>query len=326
MKIAFMGTPEFSAYVLKELNNNFDIVWVMSQPSKKRGRGGKISSSPVVEYAVEQKIPYFETSKITEELQKDLDKLEKPDLIVVVAYGVLIPQWFLDLQTLPPLNIHYSLLPKYRGAAPVARAIMNGDKKTGISIMQIVKALDAGDIVIQKELEIKDTDTAESLTWELTKQGTKILTETMPLYLKSEMPLIKQETLEESSYAKKLSKDEAFIDWTLSARNIFNKIRGLNPWPLAISNFREKEIKILETQVRLDALELLKQNSNQNTTNGSKNKFKEGQIIEVSKQHLSILCGEGVLDIISLKPQNKAKMTYKDFINGYKPKVGDIFT
>ena len=310
MKIGFMGTPDFAAFVLDKLSKKHELVWVLSQPSKKRGRGKKLSYSPVIQYAVDNELKYFEVDKITDSLLEELNKLDRPDVIVVVAYGVIIPEWFIQEYDNKLLNIHYSLLPKYRGAAPVARAIMDGETKTGVSVMQIVKALDAGDIVIQKSIPIQDDDTTETLTWRLTKLGTELLDIILDDYVHKRIQLKEQEH-SMATYAKKLSKEEARIDWSDSAVNIVNKVRALNPWPLASTSFNGTEIKILKVKLRTDFK--------------AKTSFVAGQIIELNKQHLSVLTGDAVVDIVELKPQSRSKQTFKDFVNGYKPALGDLF-
>jgi len=231
MKIAFLGTPELSAYVLQKLHDGgFDVKWVATQPDRESGRGRKITAPAVKTKAQALSIDVIQSDEFDRPFFDKIKEYGPIDLAIVIAYGLYIPTYFLDYPKHGCLNIHFSLLPSYRGAAPVARAIMGGAKETGVSIMKLAKGMDEGDIIAEEKLNIELADTTESLTWSLVKIGADLLMKTIPLYVDGKIKPIPQDSLKAiPSYADKISSEEKNIDWNKGAFEIHNKIRALYP-------------------------------------------------------------------------------------------------
>ena len=244
-KIIFMGTPEFSVPALRSLNSKHEIMSVYTQPPKKKSRGQKIIKSPIHIEAEKLKL----SVRFPENLNNDIDykfiKDSNVNFVIVVAYGQIIPKKFLDIKNLIFLNIHASLLPKWRGAAPIQRSIMAMDKKTGISIMKIVPKLDAGPYILQRSTNIKDLDNHQSLSRKLSEIGSKSILEALLLFEKGEPRFINQQE-KLVTYAKKIEKKESEISWDESSVKLIAKIRGLNPYPGVWLNTRVVELKSLK--------------------------------------------------------------------------------
>lgn len=311
VKIGFFGTPEISAYVLKELYDaGFEISWVVTQPDRKAGRGLKLSPPPVKLKAQELGLKVFQSEKFDRELY-DSVMLHPVDLSVVIAYGSYIPTYFINSSDLNPLNIHVSLLPKYRGAAPVARAIMNGDDVSGVTIMKVVKEMDAGDIVAQKQVEISQQDNVDTLTWKLVKEGVKLLVSVIPSYLNSSIKVVKQsETGITPSYAEKILAKDKVINWTKKAKEIHDQVRALYPWPVAEAKINDIDIKITKTS-------LVSYHSD----------AEAGEIVDISRKNgtMTVSTNEGVLLVEKVQPFGKREMQVSEFINGYKIEKGMRF-
>lgn len=304
MKIAFFGTALFSSIVLEKLINKYDISYVVTQMDKKQGRGQKLIPTAVKEKAINNNIEVFQTDIFNKSFFEKLSK--KPiDLAIVVAYGLYIPSYFITYPKYSCLNIHFSLLPKYRGAAPVARAIINGDKTTGVSIMKLAKEMDAGDILVSKEIKIEKIDTTETLSLKLTNLGTDLLIENIDNYINGKIKLVKQSELGIPSYANKILKEEKILNWNEEAELIERKIRAFNPWPIVETKLNNLNIKILKARVIYD---------NSDCLPGTiyKTDQKEGLLIAQT--------GKNSLLIEKVLPFGKREMNVSDFLNGYKIK------
>ncbi len=315
MDIVFFGTPELSAFVLKELHkNNFSIKGVVTQPDRKSGRGLSLTPPPVKELADKLGIKILQSERFDKKLFSDIKDLGGVDLAVVVAFGCYIPTYFIHYLNNKILNIHFSLLPRYRGAAPVARAIMNGEKESGVTIMELNKEMDTGDIVIQKKIMIADGDNTDTLSWKLVKEGTQLLIEHVGDYLEGKIkPLPQSQIAVVPSYAQKLNAEERFIDWSMSALDICNLIRGLYPWPIAESRIGSYTIKFINARVvDLD---------------GAVSDLNAGVVVDVDKKHgfFTVMTGNGLLLVEKVKPSGKKEMDVSSFLNGYALKKGMRF-
>ena len=291
-------------------NAGFNISWVITQPDRKSGRGLKVTPPPVKTKAQELGIKVFQSEKFDREIFNKVSS-ETVNLSVVVAYGSYIPSYFINSSDLPPLNIHTSFLPKYRGAAPAARAIMNGENTTGVTIMKLAKQMDTGDIVVQKEIEISQEDDSSSLTWKLIKEGTELLISVIPLYLVGKLDVVEQrQTNIMPSCAEKITAEDKKIDWSKSAKEIHNKVRALYPWPVAEARINNTDIKIIKTG-----------------WSSCESIGKPGNIIDVSRKEnkIAVSTCDGVLLIEKVQPFGKREMTISEFINGYKIEKGMRF-
>lgn len=295
IRVVFMGTPDFAVSILDALILNTNVVMVVTQPDKLVGRKKELKSSPVKERALDQKIEVFQPDNI----KIDFEKVREcnPDLIVTCAYGQIVPKEVLDIPKLGCINVHASLLPKYRGGAPIQHAIINGDTITGITIMYMDIGMDTGDIISRKELPIDINDTSEMLHDKLSKLGAELLLETLPEIIKGTNPRIKQ-NLEEVSYAPVIKREDEHLDFNDTALNIYNKVRGLNSWPLANMIFKGEECKVIEGYM------------------GEDKKGIPGEIVDIKKDAIGIKCLDKVYYITKLKPFGKKAMEVKDYLNG----------
>lgn len=249
MKIIFMGTPEFSVPALSQLINEFEVSAVFTQPDRPKGRGKKLAMSPVKQLAVNYNIPVYQPQKIrNNEEMIEIIKNIKPDFIVVVAFGQILPKEVLDIPKYGCINLHASLLPKYRGAAPINWCVINGESKSGNTTMLMDVGLDTGDILLTEEMELPGTMSAGELTDILMNSGAELLVKTIKGIVNNEIKPVKQEN-EFSSYASKLGKEMAKINWEQSNVNIHNFIRGLNPWPIAYTHYENIVMKIYKSKV-----------------------------------------------------------------------------
>ena len=311
MKIIFMGTPDFAVAPLEALiKNGYEVTLVVTQPDKEKGRGKEISMSPVKECALKYGIPVFQPVKIREEKAVAELKKYEADIFVVAAFGQILSEEILNMPRLGSINIHASLLPKYRGAAPIQWSLLNGDEKTGVTIMQMAKGLDTGDILTKKEYDILPTDTGESLFDKLMYLGAELLIETLPELQKGSIVPIKQND-DESSYAGKITKEMGNIDWSEDTKKIERYVRGLNSWPSAYTHLNGKTLKIWEAYVAEDTLG---------------KGLKPGTLISQSKDALFIKTGDGALKVTKLQLEGKKRMSVHDFLLGYEIKDGTVFT
>lgn len=305
MKIIFMGTPDFAAKALEALDNQgHEIVLVVTQPDKERGRGKQVSQSPVKEYAVAHNIPVFQPIKIREKDNVEYLKGFDADICVVAAFGQILTEDILNMPKYGCVNIHASLLPKYRGAAPIQWSILNGEKQTGITIMQMDKGLDTGDMLMQKAIDIESDDTGESLFDKLMLLGADLICEALPKIEKGELTPIKQNE-EESTYAGKITKDMGLIDFNNDSEVIERYIRGLNSWPSAYTILNGKTLKIWKA-------EIAEADSSENA----------GCVINVTGSSILVKTGNGAISITELQLEGKKRMTVHDFLLGYKVEVG----
>ncbi len=296
IKIVFMGTPDFACNVLQSLiDNEYNVSLVVSQPDKYVGRKHILTNTPVKQLAIDNNIEVFQPEKIRSDYQKIVDI--NPDLIITCAYGQIIPEELINLPRLGCINVHASLLPKYRGGAPIHWAKINGEEKTGVTIMYMDKNMDSGDIISQEELVINNEDTTESLFDKLSILGANLLIETLPSILENNNDRIKQdETL--VSYAYNIKREDERINFDDYGVNIINKIRGLYSWPLANMEIDGIEYKILNAE-----FEEKKINS-------------VSTIVEIDKNKFGISCKDGVIYITDIKPFGKKAMDIKSFLNG----------
>ncbi|MEY8765649.1 MULTISPECIES: methionyl-tRNA formyltransferase [Francisella] len=297
LNIIFAGTPDISAQVLKDLyQSQHNIQAVLTQPDRAKGRGKKIQFSPVKEVAIANNTPVLQPLSF----KKDPQVLEqirelKPDVIVVIAYGIIVPQEFLDIPKYGCLNIHVSLLPKWRGAAPIQRAIQAGDSKTGICIMQMDAGLDTGDILNTLEIDIQDTDTSQSLHDKFAKLSIKPLLETL-----ENIDMIKSQPQQgEPTYAHKITKQEGLIDFTKSAKEISCHIRAFTPWPSAFFMLEGKQVKVGD-------FEILEKSANDEVT----------AITDITKNGFDIATNDRIIRFKQLQFPNKKMLNIADILNG----------
>jgi methionyl-tRNA formyltransferase len=312
-----MGTPEFAVPCLKGLAkaSKYDVIAVFTQPDKPKGRKFILTPPPVKICAEKYDIPVFQPATLKDENVISILKNLNPDFIIVVAYGKILPKKILDIPTYGCINVHASLLPQYRGAAPIGWAIVNGEKKTGITTMYMDEGLDTGDVLLQSEVDIEKDETEGELRERLSHVGASLLIKTLDCICEGEIERRKQDE-SQSSYAPILSKAHALIDWKKHANEIHNLVRGLNPWPCAMTTYAGKTLKIYKTeQLEIAAEPFLGKNC--------------GYIKNISP--LLVVCGGGtVIKLIEVQYEGKKRMAASDFINGRKldfvEQLGDKIT
>ena len=309
MKIVFMGTPDYAAGALEALiKAGHEVTAVVTQPDKAKGRSKELQFTPVKISALAHNIPVMQPVKIkTPEAMAELAKYEA-DVFVVAAFGQILSQAILDMPRYGCLNIHASLLPKYRGASPIQHVIIDGEQETGITIMQMDAGIDTGDMLYKKSIPIEDTDTYETLHDKLMVLGGEAIVEAISLLEKGALVPQKQQD-ELSCYAKLISKDMGIIDFNKPAVVIERLIRGLNPWPSAYTFYKGKQMKVWEATVE------------EGTINEQ-----PGTVVEVTKNTIKVACSEGLLCIMSLQLEGKKRMSTHDFLLGVKVQPGDVFT
>lgn len=303
-RIVFMGTASFSLAVLKMLiEEGYNIVGVVTQPDRYVGRKKVLTMPDVKVEALKYDIPVIQPARIKEDYQAVADL--KPDLIITAAYGQIVPQAVLNIPRLGCINVHASLLPLYRGGAPVHQAIIDGQEKTGVTIMYMVKKMDAGDMIAQKETPILEEDTVGILYDRLSDLGAKLLKETLPDILKGINQRIPQdENL--VTYAPTLSREDERLDWNMSARQVYNKVRGTNPWPGSYTTYQGKTVKIWAGQVH-QCENAMKHHAHQDN----------GTIVKIFKDAIGVKVNDGVYLITELQLEGKKRMSVKDYLNGH---------
>ena len=302
LNIVFMGTPEFSVPTLHALiKNKFNVFKAYTQPPKKSKRGQKVNPSPIEEFCKKNKISFSNPPNLNSEEELKIFKKLSPDIVVVVAYGQIIPKSFLDVVKFGFINIHASLLPKWRGAAPIQRAIMNGDKKIGVSIMKIKEKLDSGPVLTSKELELDQNVTHGEMEKKLSLMGADLLIESLKTVEAGTSKFIDQKH-SEATYAKKIDKAEAKINWNLDANKVLSHIHGLSPSPGAWFEFENERFKVLRAKI--------------STLNG-----KSSSVLDAN---LTIACKSNSIQILELQRQGKNKQTTKEFLLGKKIGNGSI--
>lgn len=322
MRILFMGTDEFAIPSLSTLfESKHELIGVVTQPDRPSGRGRKLKASPVKKLAGKLSISVYQPERVSDpDFVEEIRKLE-PELIVVAAYGQILKENVLDCPSVACVNVHPSLLPKYRGAAPIQRAIIDGEKQTGVTIILMDEGEDTGDIVTQKPVKIEREDTAISLKDKLSKIAADILIEVVDKTQESgDLPHIPQKD-DEATYAPKLTKEDGKIDWSKSAEDTYNLVRGSLPWPGAYTYYNGKMIKIISSEA------VSEDDSNDAASEAEPlaERLLPGTIIVKSKKKIEVVTGEGKLVVNELQPANKRKMDARDFINGYRLKTGVRF-
>lgn len=296
IKVVFMGTPIFSVPILEGLIDNYNVVGVVSQPDKKVGRKQIIKATPVKEVAVKNNIKVLQPSNIKENYKEILDL--NPDIIITCAYGQIVPKEVLDYPEYGCINVHASLLPKHRGGAPIHRAIINGDKKTGVTIMYMDTKMDSGDIISSREINIEDSDNLETLHDKLSFLGKDLLLETLPSIINNTNKRIKQDE-SKVTYSYNIKREEEHIDFNKTSREIFNLIRGLSPIPGAYVIFDNKEMKVYSSII-----------------SDKKYNKKCGQITNIYKNGIGVCTSDGEIIITDIKPFGKKRMLVSSYING----------
>ena len=299
MRVVFMGTPDIAATCLQKiLADGFDVVGVYTQPDRPKGRGMKMVASPVKQTAVAANIPVFQPENFREEETVQQLRDLKPDVCAVVAYGRILPQKVLDIPTFGCINIHASVLPKYRGSAPYQWAVLDGLKETGVTAMYLCREMDAGDIIDVSRTPIGENETAGELLDRLAVLGADLLSKTLARFDSGEKIVGTPQNPAEVSYAPMLDKTMCPIDWTKSARQVHDHVRGLHPWPVATMELQGKLFKVHETRV----------------VSGS---GEPGSILELNKNGLVIACGEGAVEIRSLQAEGGKRMAAPDYFRGH---------
>ena len=298
MRVVFMGTPDIAATCLKKiLADGFDVVGVYTQPDRPKGRGMKLVASPVKEVAVAAGIPVFQPENFREEETVEQLRALQPDICAVVAYGRILPQKVLDVPKYGCINIHASLLPKYRGSAPYQWAVLDGLTETGVTAMYLTREMDAGDIIDVSKTPIGENETAGELLDHLAVMGAELLSRTLTRFESGKVPATPQDAAG-VSYAPMLDKSMCPIDWTKTAQQVHNHVRGLHPWPVATMELQGKTFKVHATRV----------------VEGS---GKPGEILGLTKTGLRIACGEGAVEIISLQAEGGKRMAAPDYFRGH---------
>jgi methionyl-tRNA formyltransferase len=305
MVIAFFGTPQFAVPTLEALaSSRHQVALVVTQPDRRRGRGQKVTDAPVKAAARQRGIPVFQPDRLRNPEVADTLRASNPDIGVVAAYGKLIPADLLSLPRLGMVNVHASLLPKYRGAAPVHRAIINGDTETGVTIMQVVEALDAGDMLARTARPIGPDETSEELERALADDGARLLLDVLDRIEAGTVRAVPQDSAA-STYASRLTKEEGIIDWTLSAQQIHNRVRGLCPWPHAYSFLDGERVILLKTKVK-------------------SGRSKPGNI-DITGDGIEVGTGDGRILITELQPEGRRPMSTRDFLAGHPIPPGTTF-
>lgn len=303
--LVFCGTPQFAVPTLEKLvEAGFNVRLVITQPDRPKGRGLGLVASPVKQSALRLGLPIYQPEKIkqNEELRAKLDQIT-PAAIIVVGYGRIIPKWMLELPEHGNINLHASLLPKYRGAAPIQWAIAKGERVTGVTTMRLDEGLDTGHILLQKELAIVDEDTAETLSPRLAAIGAELMIDTLRGLAGSTISPVPQKD-DEATLAPLLKKEDGRIDFNRSAHEIYNRLRGFQPWPGAFTTFRGKALNVSAAKLASE-------------------KVPQAQLL-VKDDKLFVGCGESTaLELLEVQPEGKKRISALDFVHGYRPEVGE---
>lgn len=303
-----MGTPAFSAPILRMLvEEGYDVVSVVTQPDRPVGRKKVMTPTPVKEEALRLGLPVYQPEKLKnpEELQHVLDL--SPDLIITAAFGQILPSAVLEAPKLGAINVHASLLPEYRGGAPIHQAIIDGKLETGVTIMYMVDRLDAGDIISQRAIPIGREDHTGGMFEKLSVVGMELLRETLPSIIEGTNPRTPQDE-KGVTYARNISREQERIDWSKPAEAIYNQVRGLHPWPVAFTTFNDQNMKIWWTEPA-----------------ASSKSGRPGEVLELTDNAILVQTGEGALAITDLQPAGKKRMSAADYLKGPKIQAGDYF-
>lgn len=306
MRIVFMGTPQAAVPTLRRcVEDGHEVVAVWTQPDRPSGRGHKLAQSPVKDFALAHNLPVHQPQRIKTDEARHLFASHDADVAVVVAYGRILPEEFLRTPTRGCINVHFSLLPKYRGAAPTNWAIVNGEKETGVTTMFMEPTLDTGPILLQHSTKIGETETAPELMQRLSETGAELLSETLAR-LDELTPRPQNHT--EATFAPIIKKDDGLIDWTRPAEVIERAIRGFQPWPTAHTTFNAKGLTIWEAQALLTVSPLIQ----------------PGEVVVAYRDELVVQCGkQTALRVLEVQPEARKRLAARDFINGMHVKVSD---
>ncbi len=306
MRILFMGTPDFAVPCLQAIiDDGHTVVGVASQPDQPKGRGHKLTPPPVKVCAMENGIPVYQPETLKNDSFQGVLEEANPELIVVVAYGKILPKYILEYPQYGCVNVHASLLPKYRGAAPIQWSVINGEEKTGVTTMYMAEGLDTGDMILKAETPIGETETYGELHDRLSVMGAKLLMDTVEQIQNGTVTReVQDDSL--SCYAPMLSKETGHIDWTRSGAEILNLVRGTNPWPMSYSLYEGVPMKVINAVYTGDA------------------KGIPGEILWANKEGICIACGDGGILVKELQMQGSKRMRVESYLNGHEIRVGTV--
>lgn len=317
LRIVFMGTPEFAVPSLQALlDAGFDVVGVFTQPDRPRGRGYKVTHSPVKQAALAAGLHVFQPLRLRDEEALAALRSLQPDVIVVVAFGQLLPPTVLQLPPLGCVNVHASLLPKYRGAAPIQAAIAAGETVTGVTTMYMDEGMDTGDIILQRKVPIEPADDAGTLHDKLSRAGAELLVETLRRIEAGDAPRWPQDDAL-ATYAPKVEREHAAVDWRKPAEELFNHVRAYRPWPGAYTVHRGRMLKVL------DVVPLQEETAGERAPRGADGGPAPGQVVAVTNDGFVVQTGAGQLLVRRVQPPNAQAMSGRDYVNGYRLSVGE---
>ena len=312
MRIVFCGTPEFAVPTLRGLlaNPEFTLEAVVTQPDRPRGRGQRVTASPVKEVAAQARVRVYQPASMKSDEARDFFTEIKPDAVVIIAYGQIIPRRLLEIPRMGWMNLHGSLLPKYRGAAPIAWAIINGERNTGLTTMQLDPGLDTGPILMQREIEIGSEETAPELAKRMAELGPPLVAESLTKLNRGEIVPIPQDSTQ-ASFAPILTKEQGRIDWSLTAGEIYNRIRGLAPWPGAFTTFRERLCQVWGRPSTSAAV-------------GDAATAREPGTIIVNDAAIEVVCGKGTrLELEAVQVEGRKRISAREFVHGARLAGGE---
>lgn len=308
MRLLFMGTPEFAVPHLMALaKTKHQLLGVVTRPDRPAGRGKKLLAPPVKQAAQELGLPVYQPATLKDDEFRETVTALAPDCICVVAYGAFLPQWILDLPPAECVNVHPSLLPKYRGAAPIQRALMNGDLETGLTTMYMSEAMDAGDLILQETLEIRSDDDSGTLHDRLSTLGARLLCQTIDLISEGSAPRLPQDD-SLVTFAPKIEPNDEIIDWSNKSQVIDNQVRALRPRPGAYTYYQGRRVKIWRAIP-----------GNANGPGG----MEPGTVLSLDTEQLTVATGSGMLHVVEVQPENGKRLSAQAFANGYRIQVGD---
>ncbi|MDN4494192.1 methionyl-tRNA formyltransferase [Ureibacillus aquaedulcis] len=309
--VVFMGTPDYSVPILRMIHEEgYEVLAVVTQPDRPVGRKKVLTPPPVKAEALRLGLPVIQPEKLrnSEELEEILAL--NPDIVITAAFGQILPKGLLDAPRFGCINVHASLLPKYRGGAPIHQAIIDGEEKTGVTIMYMAEKLDAGDIISQREIAIEDEDNTGTMFDKLSVVGRELLKDTLPLIIQGKNERIPQDE-EQVTFAHNISREQERVNWSNSARDVFNQVRGLTPWPTAYTTFQGENVKLWSV-----------------SEGESHNSETPGKVVKINKDSFEVATGDGkTVVILELQPAGKKRMTAQDYLRGTGSKlaIGDQF-
>ncbi|CAB1277298.1 methionyl-tRNA formyltransferase [Candidatus Nitrosacidococcus tergens] len=305
LKIFFAGTPEFAAIILQRIiESDYRVYGIYTQPDRPSGRGQRLTPSPVKKVGITHNIPIYQPKTLKDKSIQDQFKALTPDILIVAAYGLILPLSILNTPLLGCINVHASLLPRWRGAAPIQRALLAGDKETGVSIMKMDVGLDTGSVIRMNTYAIQKTDTAATIHDHLAELGAESLLACLPMQVENKCSYTPQNEAQ-ACYAPKITKEEAFLNWNQSAVLLDRKVRAFNPWPVAKIQIQDQVLKVWEATVL----------ENSRLT-------PPGTILRADKLGIDIATGEGILRLLKIQPAGKRVMAAQDYINAHPLTVG----